>query len=411
MPGATAMIGVDHLMDIRDLARQGHSVRAIARITGLSRNTVRKVLRGAHDLKRKEPPRPSKLDPFKDYLRGRRAEHPLSAVRLLEEIRPMGYEGSVITPRRFLAGLDDRARREGKLTVRFETPPGRQAQADWAHAGRLVDAAGRPRPVYVFTFVLSYSRMLFIRFTTSVNLAALVDCHQRAFDYLGGWPQSILYDNMKQVRLGPGRWNEAFLDFAAHYGFTPKAHRPYRPRTKGKVERAVDYVKDGFLLGRTFADLDDLNAQGLAWLAETANVRVHATTGRRPVDLLPLEGLTPASGVPAYRYLDPVRRVVSFEAMVHYRGGRYSVPPAFAGRPVEVAAAGGQIVIRAGEAVIAEHREAAQPGQCIAARDHIAELWRITHEQVAKPPRPGPLAAAAPEVQRVDLRTYEEVRP
>jgi len=400
------MIGVDHLMDIRDLARQGHSVRAIARLTGLSRNTVRKVLRGQHDLSRKETPRPSKLDPFKDYLRSRRAEHPLSAVRLLEEIRPMGYDGSVITLRRFLAGLDDRARREGKLTVRFETPPGRQAQADWAHAGRLVDAQGRSRSIYVFTFVLSYSRMLYIRFTTSMNLAALVDCHQRAFDYLGGWPQSILYDNMKQVKLGPGRWNEAFLDFAAHYGFTPKAHRPYRPRTKGKVERAVDYVKDGFLLGRSFADLEDLNAQGLAWLAGTANVRVHATTGRRPVDLLPLEVLTPASSVPAYRYLDPVRRVVSFEAMVHYHGSRYSVPPDFAGKPVEVAAAGGQIVIRSGDAVIAEHREAAQPGQCVAAREHIAELWRITHERVARPPRPDRFPAAAPEVQRVDLRIY-----
>ena len=404
------MIGVDHLMDIRDLARQGHSVRAIARITGLSRNTVRKVLRGEHDLERRETPRSSKLDPFKEYLRSRRAEHPLSAVRLLEEIRPMGYDGSVVTLRRFLATLDEGARREGKLTVRFETPPGRQAQADWAHAGRLVDAGGRPRPVYAFTFVLSYSRMLYVRFTTSMNLATLVDCHQRAFDYLGGWPQSILYDNMKQVRLGPGRWNEAFLDFANHYGFMPKTHRAYRPRTKGKVERAVDYVKDGFLLGRAFADLEDFNAQALAWLAGTANVRVHATTGRRPVDLHPLEGLTPAASVPAYRYLDPVRRTASFEAMVHYRGSRYSVPPAFAGRPVEVAAAGGQIVIRAGDAVIAEHREAAQPGQCIAAREHIAELWRITHEQVARPPRPGLLPAAAPEVQRVDLRIYEEVR-
>lgn len=405
------MIGVDHLMDIRDLARQGHSARAIARITGLSRNTVRKVLRGEHDLRRKETPRPSKLDPFKAYLRSRRAEHPLSAVRLLEEIRPMGYDGSVITLRRFLASLEEGARRDAKLTVRFETPPGRQAQADWAHAGRLADAEGRPRQVYAFTFVLSYSRMLYVRFTTSMGLATLVDCHQRAFDYLGGWPQQILYDNMKQVKLGPGRWNESFLDFAHHYGFTPKAHRAYRPRTKGKVERAVDYVKDSFLLGRSFADLEDLNAQALAWLAGTANVRVHATTGQRPVDLHPLEGLTPAASVPAYRYLDPVRRTVSFEAMVHYRGSRYSVPPAFAGKPVEVAAAGGQIVIRAGDAVIAEHREAAQPGQCIAAREHIAELWRITHEQVARPPRPGPLRPAEPEVQRVDLRIYEEVRP
>ncbi len=92
--------------------------------------------------------------------------------------------------------------------------------------------------------------------------------------------------------------------------------------------------------------------------------------------------------------------------MVHYRGSRYSVPPAFAGRPVEVAAGGGQIVIRAGEAIIAEHREAAQTGQCIAAREHIAELWRITDEPVARPPRPARVLATGPEVQRVDLRLY-----
>src|SRR5262249_35406080 len=152
---------------------------------------------------------------------------------------PMGYDGSVVILRRFLATLDDDRRRDRRLTVRFETPPGHQAQADWAYAGRLIDSEGRSRSVYIFTFVLSYSRMLFVRFTTSMNLAALIDCHQRAFDYLGGWPRTILYDNMKQVRLGPGRLNEAFLDCANHYGFTPKTHRPYRPRTKGKVERAV----------------------------------------------------------------------------------------------------------------------------------------------------------------------------
>lgn len=134
-PEGTAMIRVDHIMDIRDLARQGHSVRAIARLTGLSRNTVRKVLRGEHGPVRKDPARTSKLDPFKDYLRSRRAEHPLSAVRLLEEIRPMGYGGSAITLRHFLASLEEGARREAKLTVRFGTPPGRQAQADWAHVG------------------------------------------------------------------------------------------------------------------------------------------------------------------------------------------------------------------------------------------------------------------------------------
>lgn len=405
------MIGVEQLVDIHQLRREGHSIRTIVCLTGLSRNTVRKVLRGEHDLKRKPAVRVSKLDPFKDYLQKRRAEHPLSAVRLLAEIRPMGYTGSLPTLRRFLATLEQQTAHQRRLTVRFETPPGQQAQADWGYAGRLADAAGRPRPIYVFTFVLSYSRMLFIRFMTSMNLAALIEGHQQAFAYLGGWPREILYDNMKQVRLGPGRFNEAFLDFARHYGFTPQTHRPYRPRTKGKVERAVEYVKDSFLLGRSFAALDDLNGQGLFWLEQTANVRVHATTGRRPVELWPQEGLTALASVPAYRYLDPVKRTVNYEALVHYRGSRYSVPPAFAGQMVEVAAAGGQIVIRAGEVIIAEHREAAQPGQCIVERAHLEELWKVTQEQTPRPSDSGLSLQAAPEVLRADLRCYEEVQP
>ncbi len=403
------MLTVEEWMDVQRLFKQGYSARAIARLTGYSRNTVAKLLDQAAPAPFQKPPRASQLDPFKPYLLQRFQECPLSAVRLLEEVRPMGYTGSLCVLRRFLAGLRTQHQAQAKATVRFETPPGQQAQADWAYAGKLADAAGQLRQVYIFTFVLGYSRMLFVRFTTSMSLATLIDCHQQAFAYLGGWPRVILYDNMKQVKLGPGRWNEAFLDFARHYGFTPKTHRPYRPRTKGKVERMVDYVKDNFLLGRTFADLDDLNGLGRAWLDQTANVRIHGTTQQRPVDLWPQEGLTPSGSMTEYRFLDPVRRSVSMEALVHYQGSRYSVPPAYAGQSVEVAACGGQIVIRTADTVIAEHRQAAQLGQCVVAREHLAELWKITCEQI-KPPSDKPMSlTAAPEVLRLDLRSFEEV--
>lgn len=401
------MIGREQLLDVLDLKRQGHSIRAIAGLTGLSRNTVRRVLRGQHDLKRKPAPRASVLDPFKDYLARRRAEHPLSAVRLMAEVAPMGYAGSVQTLRRYLAELDGRAATARKLTVRFETPPGHQAQADWAHAGGVPDSAGRDRPAYAFTVVLSYSRTLFVRFYRSMAVADLIDGHRQAFAYFGGWPRVILYDNMKQVRVGPGRLNEQFLDFARHYGFTPKTHRPYRPRTKGKVERAVDYLRDSFLVGRSFADLDDLNGRVRDWLDRVANARVHATTGERPCDLLAEEGLTPAGSVPDYQFADPVTRTVSAESLVHFRGSRYSVPPAYSGRPVEVAASGQVVRVRAGDVVIAEHREAAARGQCVVDKEHLAELWRVTNEQTARPPAGG--TAVGPDVMRADLGRYEEV--
>ena len=113
-----------------------------------------------------------------------------------------------------------------------------------------------------------------------MRLESLIRCHQNAFAYFGGWPAKILYDNMRQVIVRPGLVNPRFRDFADHHGFEPKAHRPYRPRTKGKVERMVSYVKDNFLAGRSFDSLEALNTQGRNWLDTTArNVRIHATTG------------------------------------------------------------------------------------------------------------------------------------
>jgi transposase len=130
------MLKVDQAMDILDLHRQGHSIRAIVQMTGFSRNTVRKVLRGEHPLRPPSPRRASKLEPYYDYLTQRFQEYGLSAVRLREEIRAMGYAGSIATLRRFLGTLRGERRRREKLTVRFETPPGHQAQADWAYCGR-----------------------------------------------------------------------------------------------------------------------------------------------------------------------------------------------------------------------------------------------------------------------------------
>lgn len=201
------------------------------------------------------------------------------------------------------------------------------------------------------------------------------------------------------------------LAFVEHYGFTPKTHRPYRPRTKGKVERAVDYVKDNFLRGRTFEGLQDLNAQGMHWLEHTANVRVHATTKARPVDLFEKEQptLTTVSSVPAYRHLSPVHRTVSWESLVHFEGSRYSVPPAFAGKTVQVHAEHGTVLVRCGDTAIAEHQQAMRAGQSIMDKDHLAELWKLTEQQTRAPERPSWNLQWTGSVQEVPLRVFDEV--
>jgi transposase len=416
------MLHLEEWMDIHLLAQQGHSVRAIARLTGRSRHTVRRILTQKAPQPFRRPARPSKLDPFKPYLDGRFQEYGLSAVRLLEGVRPMGYTGSIDVVRRYLATLKPTRAALAKATVRFETPPGHQGQIDWMHCGRFLDAAGETVAVYAFTMVLGFSRALFVEFTPSMDLPTLLRCHQSAFEFFGGWPRELLYDNMAQVRSPgtptreAGGWNPLFLDFAHHYGFVPRTHRVRRPRTKGKVERMVGYVADNFLRGRSFIDLADLNLQGRHWLTHTANVRLHATTGCRPCDLLAQEGLTPLSSARLYPLRQVCLRKVDAEGFVHLCRSRYSAPPERVGQTLIVEEAGQQVILRAGDVVVAEHRASAIPGACVVQREHVEALWQLTLGDArapaagARPPAPPPWRLTFQDgVAVTPLAAYEAV--
>lgn len=383
------MLQTEHWMDIHLLFKQLGSIRAVARQTGHSRNTVRRMLRSGSPPVFDKPVRKTGVDDFTDYLTQRFTEHGLSAERLLAEIRPQGFDGSVYMIRRFLRKLRPLRSAAATATLRFETAPGLQAQCDWAYCGRHPDQAGRMISVYVFVMVLGFSRSMFVRFTTSMALGTLIECHREAFGFFGGVPQQVLYDNMKQVRLDSGQLNPAFVDFAAHYGFAVKTCRVRRARTKGKVERMVDYVKDNFLLGRQFADLLDLNSQGSAWLEGVANVRVHATTAHRPVDLLASERehLTPIESIRPYTFIERLPRKVAAESMVSFRSSRYSVPPVYVGREVtvELSADQGRVVIRSGDLIVAEHPAANRRGESITHKEHIDELWKLAMQRTPAP--------------------------
>ena len=383
------MLQTEQWMDIHLLHKQLGSIRAVAKQTGYSRNTVRKMLRSAASPECVTPARPSGIDPFKEYLTQRYTELGLSAERLLQEIQAQGFGGSIYMVRRLLRKLRPMRLAAAAATVRFETAPGLQAQCDWPYCGRHPDRSGRPISVYAFVMVLGFSRAMFVKFTTSMDLATLIECHREAFSFFGGVPAQILYDNMKQVRLDDGQLNPAFVDFAAHHGFAIKTCRVRRPRTKGKVERMVDYVKDNFLLGRAFADLDDLNSQALAWLDNTAHSRVHATTGHRPMDLLASERehLGSLESIRPYTFIERHPRKVAKESMVAFRSSRYSVPPAYVGREVTVELSGdqGSVTIRSGDVIIAEHRAATKPGESLTHKEHIDELWKLTMQRVPQP--------------------------
>jgi transposase len=204
-------------------------------------------------------------------------------VRLLDEIRAAGYDGGYTQLKAFVRHV--RPTPAPEPVIRFETPAGRQGQVDFA---RFRFPWGVR---YALLVVLGYSRLLWCRFYPHQDIATLIDGLEEAFRYFGGVPQELLFDQMKAVitrdlRLQGGALvrNLEFLRFAHHWSFTPRACRPYRAQTKGKVERPVRYLRDNFVYGRTFVNDADLDQQRRQWLDDVANVRVHGTTRERPRD-------------------------------------------------------------------------------------------------------------------------------
>src|SRR5918997_3944947 len=277
---------------ILDLARQGLSVSAIARRTGLDRKTIRKYI--AKGLEppayTPRPPRQTLVGPFEPYLRERLQTFPeLSARRLLRDIRALGYQGGYTVLKDFLRTVQP----EVQFERRFETPAGKQAQVDFAFFKTVfTDQPDVERIVWLFSIVLGHSRMMWARFVARQDLPTVLRCHIAAFEAFGGVPEQILYDRMNvlgevedpdQPAKGIA-YNAKLLDLAAHYGFLPKACKPYRAKAKGKVERPFRYVREDFFLARTFRNLDDLNVQVVQWLDQVANVGLHATTQRVVVE-------------------------------------------------------------------------------------------------------------------------------
>ena len=217
--------------------------------------------------------------------------------------------------------------------VRFETPPGQQAQVDFARfVTEFTDEPGVTRIIWLFSLVLGHSRHIFARFVMHQDLQTLLRCHMQAFAAIGGVPIEILYDRMKTAVTGEDQdghivYNRSLLALAQHYGFHPRACRPYRAKTKGKVERPFSYIRQDFFLARSFRNLEDLNAQLDDWLATVANVRVHGTTQRVVSEAFAAEKpdlqVLPATPFDALLKLE---RRVSHDGLVSIGGNYYSVP-------------------------------------------------------------------------------------
>ena len=395
------MTEVATIVDIVRLKEEGLSQRAVSRRLGISRTTVSKYWNGTTEklIEPRYSRRPQLIDPYRDYIMARLEEYPeLSAYRLNKEILKRGYQGSERTVRRYVQSVRPQKNREYKP---FETLPGEQAQVDWGHFGTIVVEGVRYK-LYAFVFTLCWSRVSYVEFIIRGDMATFLSCMHRAFEYIGGVPREVLFDNAKVVvseRVGSVvRFNENLLHLSLTYGFIPRACWINDPETKGKVESQVKYVRRGFFYGLEYDGLDDLNRQALAWCNEEANPRIHGTTREVPWERLAVE----------HEYLKPVPAQVDMPFVIEERqatrtnlisvqGNQYSVPSSFARRKVCFRRYEKHLELLDGWQVVDTIQLTYGRGKRIIRDDHYPEHQRLRERKTPSHPLQARFAALAPE--------------
>ena len=385
-------------------------IGTIARQLRVHPETVARVLAQA-GLPRSGPPqRPSKIDPYLPFIREMLAKFPtLTASRLHAMVWERGYRGGKSRFRAVIACHRPRPKAEAYLRLR--TLPGEQAQCDWGHFGHLVIGRAR-RPLMAFVMVLSFSRHIFLHFFLDARMENFLRGHLGAFAAWNGILRVILYDNLRSAvleRHGDAiRYHPTLLDFAGHYRYEPRPVAVARGNEKGRVERAIRFVRDSFFAARKFVGLDDLNAQADAWCRGLAADR------RCPEDQTRSVGEVFAEEAPRLLLLPdnpyPVVEQVAVKAVktpyVRFDQNDYTVPHTHVRRALTVLADTERLrIVEAGE-IIASHPRSYDKGQQIEEPAHVAALvaWKRQAHRHRATDR---LALAAPASRTLLVRAAE----
>jgi len=370
------MLTTDQINDLHRLYwSERWPIRKIERHLHMSWRTIKKYL----DAPAQGPAprqRESKLDPFKATIAEWLEKDPTVTAAVMEQrMRPLGYSGGHSILREYVHTVRPQLK-PSRAFLRMEPPPGERFEVDWGHFGSL-DYAGDKRKLYAFALVEAHSRMLYLEFTHSQSFETFVRCHVHAFTALGGIAREIAYDNLATaVAEHDGRlvrFLPRFLAFAREYGFYPKACNVAAGWEKGKVERAIRYVRQSFWPLREFADLHDVNRQARQWLSEVANQRLHRETRERPIDRFQTEALRPLPVIP-YDHRDTVEALVYKDLRLHFDGNRYCVPHRFVGRRLTLKADTSSVTIYDRVNEIVSYPRCWRRGQTLGADRFEAEL-------------------------------------
>jgi transposase len=351
---------------------------AIATQLQLHHSTVQRVLVSDGVPAKRFQVRKTKADLYIPFILATLEKYPkLTAARLFGMVKERGYDGAASRFRALIANLRPRPAAEAYL--RTSTLPGEQAQCDWAHFGK-VKFGNAERRLLAFVMVLSWSRHIFVHFYTGDAMPNFLRGHVDAFDFFDSVPREILYDNLRSAvleRYGSAiRFNPQLLDLAAHYRFQPKPTGVRKPQQKGRVERAIQYIRHSFFAARQWTDLEDLNAQALKWCLEVAGERDCPSQKELKV-LEAFEKEKPSLVVlpdNVYPCFDRKEVQVGKTPYARYDLNDYSVPHKYVRRSVTVRATPDTVRIFDGIEEVAQHIRCYDKGQQIEDKAHLAAL-------------------------------------
>ena len=338
-------------------------------------------------------------DPYLPFIRQTLDQHPrLRATRIYQMIRERGYHGSVIQLRRAVATLRP-SRPEPFL--RLHTFPAEQAQVDWAHFGEVQVGRARRR-LSCFLITLSYSRALYLEFFVDQTLENFLRGHVHAFEAWSGQPRVILHDNLRSAVLerrgDQVHFHPRLLELCAHYHCLPRPCQVRAGNQKGRVERAIRYVRESFWAGRAFTTLPECNRQALLWRDEVAHQRPWPGDDTRTVAVAFAEEQPRLLPLPVHPFptdlILPIRSQKT--TYIRFDLNDYSIPPEALGRPLTLVASDSVVRILDGTQEIARHTRSYDRHQQMLHPPHQDALLQLKRKAFHSTPS-GRLAQAAPE--------------
>ena len=376
------MVDYETFCQIRDhLVRQRLSVAQTARALNLDTRTVARWAEVEQFRARVAVARTSKLDAFKGQIVRWLDAHPYSAQQIFQRLGEAGYDGGLTIVKDYVHRI--RPRRQPAF-LKLDFQPGECAQVDWGSYG-TIRVGNTTRRLSFFLMVLCYCRRMYLEFTVSQEMEFFLACHENAFAAFGGVPARLMVDNLKSavlqrlIGVAPV-FNPKYLDFSRHWGFQITACNVVSGWEKGRVENGVGFVKKNFLAGQEFIDFPAVQPAAQLWVDTVADVRVHGTTQRRPIDLFDEERSHLKRLNPAGFDLARVREVsVNKQFRVALDSNTYSVPSRHVGQRLTLKAYADRVCIYAHDQLVARHDRSMQRHLDIEHPDHAQQLVMQRH--------------------------------